>query len=141
MEENVKKLGCVGLDVEPPKIKSILRKGREFLEIQSSSSVHARRASFSQNSGKEGSSLEMTQPSHPHDPRFFAPEFEDRTLEDTLPKERWARRAAWVLAKQVCKIRRSLDDNSVTLLSKKASNSGALDTVRLTVRVKDLDYS
>ena len=47
----------------------------------------------------KGPSLGVIQPSNPQERSFFAPKFDDRTQEDTLAKERWARSAAFDLPK------------------------------------------
>ena len=62
-------------------------------------------------------SLGVIQPTLPDERSFFAPNFEVRTLEDTLAKEWWARREAWEWAKDVCKLKGSLDQNRATFFS------------------------
>ena len=89
---------------------------QKFYDDESVSSVHARRVTFYKNVGKRPS-LGVIQPSYLHERNFFAPKFEDRTLEDTLAKERWARRAAWDLSKNVHKLRGNLDENRATFFS------------------------
>ena len=82
-----------------PTIKSIAE-GPSFLEIQPASTVHIRRVTF-ENFGKAKTIAGIIQLLHAHERSFFAPKCGDRTQEDTLAKERWPRRAAWDLAKQV----------------------------------------
>ena len=85
--KNVDQLGFVFQDVEPPTIKSIFREELEILETQSVYSGHGRRVTFHKIRERKGPSLGVIQPKHPHERHFPAPNFEDRTQEDTLAKK------------------------------------------------------
>ena len=56
-------------------------------------------------------------PTHPHGRSFHTPKFEERTQEDTLAKERWARRKAWDLARKLYKDQGNLDQHRATFFS------------------------
>ena len=56
----------------------------------------------------------MICPGEPHQRRHNAPKFEDRSQEETECQERWAREAAWKLAKSVLKLK---EKNKATFFS------------------------
>ena len=112
---NVKPLGCAFQDVEPPKVKSILRKCTK-------SSIPKRRvpltpvALHSAKVRERNSSLGVVQPTHPHERSSHAPKFEERTQEHTLAKERWARSEAWDLARAVVQNQRKPESEQSDML-------------------------
>ena len=88
----VKQLVCVFQNAEPPKVKSMLRKGTNLLRPR-------RRVRFTPDvlqpaEIREKPPLGVFQPTHPRERSFFAPKFEEHDKEDTLARERWARREA-----------------------------------------------
>ena len=89
--KNSKESGCVLQDVEPPKSKSILRESPKFLGSK-------RSVQFSKGTPRHVTSRERKGPSQgviekcqPHERSPYAPQFEDRTQEETLQQERCAR--------------------------------------------------
>ena len=142
--------------MEPPKSSSIFRKSSNIRKpircVQFTKAV-VRPA----NIRDQNPSLGMICPGDPHKRNPNAPTFEDRSQEETEWRERWAREAAWRLAKNVLKIKEknktaffSLSENrcllapstlkpeerafvvdsraSMHMLSKKDLNSAELDT-------------
>ena len=106
----VKQLGCASQDAEPPKFKSIFRMGTNSLRLK-------RRVRFTSQAPKKRErkpSRGVIQATYAPGRSFLAPKFEDRTQEDTLAKERWARREAWDLAKKLYKLEGDLDANRAT---------------------------
>ena len=97
-----RQLGCVTQDMEPPKSSSILRKSSNIRKpircVQFTKAVvrHA-------NIRDKNPSLGMICPGDPHQRNPNAPQFEDRSQEETEWQERWAREAAWKLAKNIRK--------------------------------------
>ena len=88
-------LGCVSQDTNPPK-KSILRKSGKL--------GSSRAATFSKGTAhhkkileKKGSPQGVDQKCEPEERN---PNFEDRTLQESLQQRRCARRDAWDLAKK-----------------------------------------
>ena len=95
---NARQLGCVFQDMEPP--KPILRKISNILKpIQ--------RVKFTKAIARhikirdQNLSLGYICPGEPHERSPNAPEFEDRSQEETEWQERCAREAAWRLAKSI----------------------------------------
>ena len=86
------------------------------VEVRPTTTVHNCRWTFHHSSGREGPSLEVIQPSHPHSRNPVVPKFEDLCQEETRKQERWARRAAWDYADEVCKIRGNLDQSMASRL-------------------------
>ena len=89
----VMQLECEFQDAAPPKVKSILRTGTNSWRPRR----RLRLTSKALQSGKKREcqpSLGVIQPTHPHERNFFAPEFEERSHENTMKKERWAHREA-----------------------------------------------
>ena len=63
-------------------------------------------------------SLNVIQPSYPREESFFAPKFEDRSQEETHRQDRWPRREAWDLVKQVYEVRGIFDQNEAMFFSR-----------------------
>ena len=86
--------------MEPPKSSSILRKSSDIRKP-------IRRVKFTKavarhvDIGDQNRSLGMICPGEPHQRSPDAPEFEDRSQEETKWQEQGAREAAWRLAKSV----------------------------------------
>ena len=103
---STRQLGCVFQDMEPPKSSSILRKSSNIRKpircVQFTKAV-VRRA----NIRDQNPSLGMICPGDPHQRNPNAPKFEDRSQdqEETEWQERWAREAAWRLAKSILKLK------------------------------------
>ena len=98
---NVRQLGCVFQDMTPP--KSILRKSTDMqkpIQCVKFTEVIARHTKIRD----QNPSLGMICPGEPHQRSPNAPKFEDRSQEETEWPERWAREAAWKLAKSVFKL-------------------------------------
>ena len=72
--QNVKQFRCVFQNGEPPKVRSILRKGTNSLETKEAGSLCAR-CSTVRNNSVEKPSLGVLQPTHPHERNFFVPNF------------------------------------------------------------------
>ena len=106
---NVKQLGCVFQDVEPPKVRLILRKGTNSLRP-------TRRVQFAPDALQSRKNSGEKKP-HPHERSFFVSTFEDRTQEDTLAEEQWARGEAWRLGQKVQKLKGDLDQSRETFFS------------------------
>ena len=107
---NTGQLGCAFQDMEPPKSSSILRKSsniRKLVRCVKFTTDVARHADIRD----QNPSVELICPGAPHERSQNAPKFEDRSLEETEWQERWAREAAWKLAKSV------LNLNKATLLT------------------------
>ena len=98
--KNTRQLGCVFQDMEPPKSSSILRKSSNILKpircvrFTKAVSRHA-------NIRDQNPSLGMICSGDPHQRNTNAPQFEDRSQEETEWQERCAREAAWRLAKNI----------------------------------------
>ena len=101
---NTRQLGCVSQDMEPPKFSSILRKSSNIRKpircVRLTKAVVHHADSRDQNP-----SLGMICPGEPHQRDPNAPKFEDRPQEETEWQERWAREAAWRLAKNILKLK------------------------------------
>ena len=88
--------------MEPPKSSSILRKSSDIRKP-------IRRVKFTKAVARhayirdQNPSLGMICPGDPHQRNPNAPKFEDRSQEETEWQERWAREAAWRLAKGILK--------------------------------------
>ena len=102
--KNTRQLGCVFQDMEPPKSSSILRKSSNILKpircVQFTKAVlrHA-------NIRDQKPSLGMICPGDPHQRNPNAPKFEDRSQEETERQERYAREAAWKMARCILKLK------------------------------------
>ena len=100
----IRQMGCVFQDMEPPKSSSILRKS-------STISKPIQRVRFTKtvlhfaNIRDTKWSLGVICPGDPHQRSPNAPNFEDRSQEETEWQERCAREAAWKLAKNVLKLK------------------------------------
>ena len=99
---NARQLGCVFQDMKPP--KSILRKSTDMPKpIQ--------RVKFTKDIPRhtkirdQNLSLEYICPGEPHERSPNAPNFLDRSQEETEWQEQGAREAAWKLAKSVLKLK------------------------------------
>ena len=100
---DARQLGCVFQDMTPP--KSILRKGTDMqrpIQRVRFTKATARRTKIQD----QNPSLGYICPGEPHQRSPNAPKFEDRSQEETEWQERWAREAAWKLAKNVLKLKR-----------------------------------
>ena len=92
-----RQLGCVCQDMEPPKSTAILRKSSNILKpircVRFTEAVlrHA-------NIREHKPSLGVICPGDPHQRHPNAPNFEDRSQEETEKQERDAREAAWKMA-------------------------------------------
>ena len=106
-----RQLGCVFQDMEPPKSSSILRKSSNILKpircVRFTKAVLRHADIRDQNP-----SLGMICPGDPHQRNPNAPKFEDRSQEETEWQERWAREAAWRLAKSILKLKEKIKQHS-----------------------------
>ena len=108
---NTRQLGCVSQDMEPPKSSSILRKSSDMRKP-------IRRVKFSKVVAcleyirDQNPSLGYICPGEPHQRSPNAPKFEDQSQDDTEWQERWAREAAWKLAKSVLKFKVKVKQHS-----------------------------
>ena len=104
MLKSTRHLGCVFQDMEPPKSSSILGKSSNIRKpircVQCTKAVvrHA-------NIRDQNPSLGMICPGDPHQRNPNAPNFEDRSQEETEWQEQGAREAAWRLAKNILKFK------------------------------------
>ena len=101
---NTRQLGCVFLDMEPPKSSSILRKSsdiRKPIRCVKFTKTVVRHADIRD----KNPSLGMICPGEPHQRTPNAPKIEDRSQEETEWQERCAREAAWRLAKNILKFK------------------------------------
>ena len=102
-----RQLGCVFLDLEPPKSRTILREGSDILKpircVQFTKAVvrHA-------NIRDQKPSLGIICPGDPHQRNSDAPKFEDRSQEETEWQERCAHETAWKLAKKIMKLKEKI---------------------------------
>ena len=127
---NTRQLGCVFQDMEPPKSSSILRKSSDMRKpircVRFTEAVlrHA-------NIRDQNPSLGLICPSEPHQRSPNAPKFEDRFEEETEWQERWAREAAWKLAKSVLKLK---EKTKATFFSPSESRCLPASTLKLEER-------
>ena len=102
--KNARHLGCVSQDMGSPKSSSILRKSINILKpircVQFTKTVlrHA-------NIRDQKPSLGVICPGDPHQRKPNAPKFEDRSQEETERQERYAREAAWKMARSILKLK------------------------------------
>ena len=104
MLKNTRQLGCVFLDMEPPKSATILRKSSSTLKpirCVRFTKAAVRHASIRE----QNPSLGMICPGDPHQRNPNAPKFEDRSQEETERQERCAREAAWKMARCILKLK------------------------------------
>ena len=97
-------LGCVFQGMEPPQSSSILRKSsdiRKPIRCVKFTKAVVRHADIRD----QNPSLGMICPGEPHQRNPNAPNFEDRSQEETEWQEQGAREAEWRLAKSVLKLR------------------------------------
>ena len=99
---DARQLGCVFQDMKPP--KSILRKGTDkpkpIQRVKFTKAIARHTKIRDQNP-----SLGYICPGEPHERSPNAPNFEDRSQEETEWQEQGAREAAWKLAKNVFKLK------------------------------------
>ena len=117
---NARQLVCVIQDMEPPKLSSILRKSSDMQKpIQ--------RVKFTKASARhtkirdQNPSLGLICPGEPHQPSPNAPNFEDRSQEETEWQEQGAREAAWKLAKRVLQLKEKQTEQHSSHLRKKGA--------------------
>ena len=100
MLKSTRQLGCVFKEMEPPKSSPILRKSSDIRKpirrVRFTKAV-ARHADIRD----QNPSLGYICPGEPHERSPNAPNFEDRSQEETEWQEQGAREAAWKLAKSV----------------------------------------
>ena len=103
--KNVRQLGCLSQDAEPPEYSAILRMGTEILGP-------IRRVRFTRTAPRQanirentGASMNKIQLKVPHLHSLYAMKFEDRSQEETERQERCARGDAWRLAKNTFKLK------------------------------------
>ena len=101
---STRQLGCVFQDMEPPKLSSILRKSshmqKPIQRVKFTKAIARHTKIRDQNP-----SLGLICPGEPHQRSPNAPNFEDRSQEETESQEQGAREAAWKLAKSVLKLK------------------------------------
>ena len=106
---NTRQLDCVFQDMTPP--KSILRKctdmPKPIQRVKFTKSIAGHIEIRDQNP-----SLGYICPGGPHQRSPNAPKFEDRSQEETEWQERWAREAAWRLAKSTLKLNEKIKQHS-----------------------------
>ena len=104
MLKNARPLGCVFQDMEPPKYSSILRKS-------STISKPVRCVQFTKavlhfaNIRDTKLSLGVICPGDPHQRNPNAQKIEDRSQEETERQERYAREAAWKMARSILELK------------------------------------
>ena len=118
--KDVRQLGSVLQDAEPPASSAILRKSKS-LGTNSTSSIHKNCAA----SGKHP--LNKIQVKLPHQRSPFAVKFEDTSQEETERQERCARGDAWRLAKHIFSFMDS--GGSMHMVSRQDLVSADLETV------------
>ena len=99
---DARQLGCVFQDMTPP--KSILRKSNDMpkpIQRVKFTKAIARHTKIRD----QNPSLGYICPGEPHERSPNAPKFEDRSQEETEWQEQGAREAAWMLAKNVFKLK------------------------------------
>ena len=102
--KNTRQLSSVFQEMDPPKSSSILRKSSNILKpircVRNTKAVlrHA-------NIRDQNPSLGMVCPGDPHQRNPNAPKFEDRSQEETERQERYAREAAWKMARCILKLK------------------------------------
>ena len=99
---DARQLGCVFQDIEPPKLTSILRKSSDMqkpIQRVKFTKAIARHTKIRD----QNLSLGYICPGEPHERSANAPQFEDRSQEETQWQEQGARETAWKLAKRVLK--------------------------------------
>ena len=110
--KNTQQCGFVVQDMEPPKSSSILRKSSNILKpircVQFTKAV-LRQA----NIRDQNPSLGMICPDDPHQRNPNAPKFDDRSQEETEWQERYAREAAWKMARCILKLKEKHKNNIV----------------------------
>ena len=97
---STRQLGCVFLDMEPPKLSSFLRKSsvmQKRIQRVFFTKAIARHTTIRD----QNLSLGLICPGEPHQRSPNVPKFEDRSREETEWQEQGAREAAWKLAKSV----------------------------------------
>ena len=102
MSKNIRQLGCLFHDMEPPNFTSILRKSsdiRKPIRCVRFTKVVLRRTKIRD----QNPSFGYICPGEPHQRSPNAPKFEDRSQEEIEWQERCAREAAWRLAKSILK--------------------------------------
>ena len=103
--KDVRQLGCVSQDAEPPEPATISRKGTKVLgpirRVRFTQST-PRQASIREN---KGTSLGKIQVKFSHQRSPYAVKFEDRSQAETERQERCARGKAWNLARNICKLK------------------------------------
>ena len=111
MLKSTRQLGCVFQDMEPPKYSSILRKSSNILKpircVQFTKAVlrHA-------NIRDQKPSLGVICPGDPHQRNPNATKFENRSQEETERQERYAREAAWQMARSILKLKENTKQHS-----------------------------
>ena len=99
---DARQLGCVFQDMTPP--KSISRKCTDMQKpiqrVKFTKAIARHTKILDQNP-----SLGYICPGEPHERSPNAPNFEDRSQEETEWQERWAREEAWILANQCVEIK------------------------------------
>ena len=114
---NTRQLDCVFQDMEPPKLSSILRKSSDMqkpIRCVKLTKAIARHTKIRD----QNPSLGMICPGEPHQLSPNAPNFEDRSQEETEWQEQGAREAAWKLAKSVLKLKEKKQSNILLTLGK-----------------------
>ena len=112
---DVRQLGCVFQDMTQP--KSILRKSTDMpkpIQRVKFKKAIARHTKIRD----QNPSLGYICPGEPHERSPNAPKFEDRSQEETEWQEQGAREAAWKLAKNVFKLKRSIKEQHSSHLRK-----------------------
>ena len=110
---STRQLGCVFQDMEPPKLSLILRKSSDMqkpIRCVKFRKVVVRHAHIRD----QNPSFGMICPCKPHQRSPNAPNFEDRSQEETEWQEQGAREAAWKLVKCVLKLK---EGNKATFFS------------------------
>ena len=78
--------------------------GLKHIEANPMCSIHQSRVTSRQHS-RQKPSLGVICPGDPHQRNHIAPKFEDRSQEETEKQERYAREAAWKMARRILKLR------------------------------------
>ena len=103
--KDVRQLGCVLQDAQPPESSAILRKSTKVLgpirRVRSTRSV-LRQANIRENKGPSPNKIQVKLP-HQRSPN--AVKLEERSQEESETQERCARGDAWRLAKNIYKLK------------------------------------
>ena len=104
--KDARQLRCVFQDTEPPpESLPFFTEEHKSLGINSMSAIHKSYAESCKHRKNKGPSLGKIQVKDPHQRDSYAKTFEDRFQEENERQERCARGDAWILAKNILKLK------------------------------------